>query len=397
MALRRRQLTAVLTQPGPGGPERARCRAPTRCTPQLDLIRKVTHERTPAVERCSASARPRWPSPAALRPTRRPNPRPPRAPHGARLPGSRARRRQPARPSISPPAPSNSTTVGRCRSSASAPSDSPRTARRRSVETALNAGYRLIDTARIYGNEIGVGRGITASGFPREEIFLTTKLRTDDFGRAAEAIDQSLTLLGVDYLDRLPLLRTPCRPGPHPGGEPMTTRPTTVLVVGATGSIGIDVVRQASPSSTASARWFVTRAEPSANTPPGSGSSSVTSPVRTPSPQRSTMSTRSCSLTARPHGKRMFAVDGRPARIALMTSDRADDRSRCDPAGRHTPPGSTLPSNSCVPVLRRSYSSPGWAALARLHRNVTPGVQERPIVRPSSGTIHARSGIRRAR
>src|SRR5215207_3178156 len=44
------------------------------------------------------------------------------------------------------------------------------------VSAALEAGYRLIDTAAIYGNEVGVGRAIKASGIPREEIFITTKL-----------------------------------------------------------------------------------------------------------------------------------------------------------------------------------------------------------------------------
>lgn len=77
-----------------------------------------------------------------------------------------------------------------------------------SVETALRSGYRLIDTARIYGNEDGVGRGMVASGLPREEVFLTTKLWTDDFGRAAEAIDQARSRLGVDYLDLLLLHHT---------------------------------------------------------------------------------------------------------------------------------------------------------------------------------------------
>lgn len=77
-----------------------------------------------------------------------------------------------------------------------------------SVETALRAGYRLIDTARIYGNEDGVGRGMVAAGVPREEVFLTTKLWTDDFGRAAEAIDESLSRLGVEYLDLLLLHHT---------------------------------------------------------------------------------------------------------------------------------------------------------------------------------------------
>lgn len=77
-----------------------------------------------------------------------------------------------------------------------------------SVETALRAGYRLIDTARIYGNEDGVGQGMVSAGVPREDVFLTTKLWTDDFGRADQAIDQSLARLGVDYLDLLLLHHT---------------------------------------------------------------------------------------------------------------------------------------------------------------------------------------------
>lgn len=77
-----------------------------------------------------------------------------------------------------------------------------------SVDTALRAGYRLIDTARIYGNEDGVGAGMTASGVGREDIFLTTKLWTDDFGQAAAAIDRSLSRLGVDYIDLLLLHHT---------------------------------------------------------------------------------------------------------------------------------------------------------------------------------------------
>ncbi len=72
-----------------------------------------------------------------------------------------------------------------------------------SVYAALMAGTRLVDTARIYGNEEGVGRGIVRSGVPREEIFLTTKLWTADFGQAAQAIDASLKRLGQDYVDLL--------------------------------------------------------------------------------------------------------------------------------------------------------------------------------------------------
>ena len=50
------------------------------------------------------------------------------------------------------------------------------------VSTALEAGYRLIDTAAAYGNEAAVGRAIAASGVPREELFVTTKLATPDQG-----------------------------------------------------------------------------------------------------------------------------------------------------------------------------------------------------------------------
>ena len=74
-----------------------------------------------------------------------------------------------------------------------------------SVYWALRDGYRLIDTARIYGNEADVGRGIQRAieeGFvTREEIFVTTKMWTDDFDNGAEAINASLERLGLDYID----------------------------------------------------------------------------------------------------------------------------------------------------------------------------------------------------
>jgi diketogulonate reductase-like aldo/keto reductase len=71
------------------------------------------------------------------------------------------------------------------------------------VKTAIEVGYRLIDTARIYGNEQGVGVGIKESGVPREEIFITTKLWNDDQGyeSALKAYDASLKRLGLEYLD----------------------------------------------------------------------------------------------------------------------------------------------------------------------------------------------------
>ncbi|KWX21485.1 2,5-diketo-D-gluconic acid reductase [Mycolicibacterium wolinskyi] len=73
----------------------------------------------------------------------------------------------------------------------------------RSVSVALEAGYRLIDTAAAYGNEAGVGRAIAASGLPRDEIFVTTKLATSDqgFQSSQDAARASLERLGLDYVD----------------------------------------------------------------------------------------------------------------------------------------------------------------------------------------------------
>ncbi|WP_125710562.1 aldo/keto reductase [Lacticaseibacillus porcinae] len=72
-----------------------------------------------------------------------------------------------------------------------------------SVKAALDAGYRHIDTATVYGNEVGVGLGLKASGVPREDIFLTTKLWNTDRGyhQTLAAMDKSLLALGVDYVD----------------------------------------------------------------------------------------------------------------------------------------------------------------------------------------------------
>lgn len=69
------------------------------------------------------------------------------------------------------------------------------------VEAALRAGYRHIDTAGAYGNEKEVGAGIKASGVPREDIWLTTKLANPSHKRVAEAFSESLANLGVDYVD----------------------------------------------------------------------------------------------------------------------------------------------------------------------------------------------------
>jgi diketogulonate reductase-like aldo/keto reductase len=71
------------------------------------------------------------------------------------------------------------------------------------VKTALSVGYRHIDTARFYANEADVGAAVRASGLPREDIFVTTKLWNDDHGydRALRAFDGSLERLGLDYVD----------------------------------------------------------------------------------------------------------------------------------------------------------------------------------------------------
>jgi diketogulonate reductase-like aldo/keto reductase len=71
----------------------------------------------------------------------------------------------------------------------------------RIVEDALEAGYRHIDTAAAYRNEAGVGAAIAASGIPREDIFITTKLRNGEQGMARDAFRDSRTALGVDYVD----------------------------------------------------------------------------------------------------------------------------------------------------------------------------------------------------
>src|ERR1017187_10204470 len=73
------------------------------------------------------------------------------------------------------------------------------------VVAALKAGYRHIDTARKYGTERAVGDAMRASGVPRQDIFLTTKvshenLRADAF---AKSLDESLAALKVDYVDLL--------------------------------------------------------------------------------------------------------------------------------------------------------------------------------------------------
>jgi 2,5-diketo-D-gluconate reductase A len=85
------------------------------------------------------------------------------------------------------------------------------------VRRALDIGYRLIDTARAYGNEAAVGRAVRDSGLPRGEVFVTTKLPSGNAGRERETIDASLEAMGLEHVD-LWLVHWP------PGGD---ARPDT--------------------------------------------------------------------------------------------------------------------------------------------------------------------------
>ena len=81
----------------------------------------------------------------------------------------------------------------------------------RVTETALSVGYRLIDGAAIYGNEVGMGQGIAASGLPRGDLFVTTKVWNDRQGHDStlRAVAESLDRLKLDRLD-LCLIHWPC-------------------------------------------------------------------------------------------------------------------------------------------------------------------------------------------
>jgi methylglyoxal/glyoxal reductase len=86
-------------------------------------------------------------------------------------------------------------------------------ATRDSVDAALRAGYRLIDTAALYGNEADVGQAVRDSGLPREDVFVTTKLWNDDQGyeRALVAFEKSQAALGLGGVD-LYLIHWPMEP-----------------------------------------------------------------------------------------------------------------------------------------------------------------------------------------
>jgi len=71
----------------------------------------------------------------------------------------------------------------------------------RSTAAALEAGYRHLDTATVYGNEGEVGRALAESGVARDDVFVTTKVPGDRSGRALDTLRQSLDLLGTDHVD----------------------------------------------------------------------------------------------------------------------------------------------------------------------------------------------------
>ena len=79
------------------------------------------------------------------------------------------------------------------------------------VKTALDIGYRSVDTAAFYANEEGVGQAVRESGLPREDVYVTTKLWNDSHGyeNALRAGKESLARLGLDYIDLL-LIHWPC-------------------------------------------------------------------------------------------------------------------------------------------------------------------------------------------
>ncbi|MDN7141996.1 2,5-didehydrogluconate reductase DkgB [Pseudomonas sp. JQ170] len=119
-----------------------------------------------------------------------------------------------------------------------------------SVSQALALGYRAVDTAQIYGNEAEVGQAVAASGIPREQLFLTSKIWTENLGADAliPSLKDSLSKLRTDYLD-LTLIHWPSPKGAVPVSEFMGAL-AEARAQGLTRQIGvsnftIDLLRQA--------------------------------------------------------------------------------------------------------------------------------------------------------
>ncbi|KAI6097233.1 NADP-dependent oxidoreductase domain-containing protein [Pisolithus sp. B1] len=94
----------------------------------------------------------------------------------------------------------------------------------RAVEVALKKGYRHIDCAWAYGNEKEVGEGLRASGVPRSEVFITSKLWGTYHRRVEDCLDETLARLGTDYLD-LYLIHWPVPMNPNGNHPVFPTRP----------------------------------------------------------------------------------------------------------------------------------------------------------------------------
>ena len=92
---------------------------------------------------------------------------------------------------------------------------------RKAVCHALRAGYRHIDTALNYQNEIEVGQGIRDSDVPREQIWVTTKLDNHWHHRVREGFERSLADLGTEYID-LYLIHFPCSTDPYDRSKHLT-------------------------------------------------------------------------------------------------------------------------------------------------------------------------------
>ncbi len=91
-----------------------------------------------------------------------------------------------------------------------------------SVKTALELGYRVIDTAQIYGNEAAIGEALAQSGVTRESLFITTKIWTENLGeeKLIPSLQESLKKLGTDYVD-LTLIHWPSPGAAVPFAESM--------------------------------------------------------------------------------------------------------------------------------------------------------------------------------
>ena len=108
-----------------------------------------------------------------------------------------------------------------------------------SVRNALDVGYRAIDTAQIYGNEAEVGQAIAESGIKRDELYVTTKIWTDNFSKAklVPSLKESLKKLRTDYVD-LTLIHWPA-PGNGVSLEEFMTALADAKAQGLTREIGI--------------------------------------------------------------------------------------------------------------------------------------------------------------